>query len=55
LNPFCLCGRKASPFEAGRPAVEKLGGKVELGWLAFGEHDIESILQMSDNVNAETI
>ena len=42
-------------FEAIRPAVEKLGGKVEHGWLAFGEHDIVSILQMPDNVNAAAI
>ena len=42
-------------FEAIRPAVEKLDGKVEHGWLAFGEHDIVSILQMPDNVNAAAI
>jgi uncharacterized protein with GYD domain len=39
-------------FEAIRPAVEKLGGKIEQGWLAFGEHDIVAVLQMPDNVNA---
>lgn len=42
-------------FEAIRPAVEKLGGKVEQGWLAFGEHDIVAILQTPDNVSAAAI
>jgi uncharacterized protein with GYD domain len=35
--------------------LKKLGGKVEHGWLAFGEHDIVSVLQMPDNVNAAVI
>jgi uncharacterized protein with GYD domain len=32
-----------------------LGGKIEHGWLAFGEHDIVSILQMPDKMNAAAI
>jgi len=42
-------------FEAIRPAVEKLGGKIEHGWLAFGEYDIVAILQMADNVSAAAL
>jgi uncharacterized protein with GYD domain len=42
-------------YEAIRPAVEKLGGKIEHGWLAFGEHDIVSILQMPVNVSAAAL
>jgi uncharacterized protein with GYD domain len=42
-------------FEAIRPAVEKLGGKVEHGWLAFGEHDIVAIIHMPDNVSAAAL
>jgi len=42
-------------FEAIRPAVEKLDGKVEHGWLAFGEHDIVAILQMPDNVSVAAL
>lgn len=42
-------------FDAIRPAVEKLGGKIEHGWLAFGEHDIVAILQMSDDVSAAAL
>lgn len=42
-------------FEAIRPAVEKLGGKVDHGWFAFGDHDIVAILQMPDNVSAAAL
>ncbi len=42
-------------FEAIRPAIEKLGGKIENGWFAFGEYDAIVILQMPDNVNAAAI
>jgi len=35
-----------------RPAVEKLGGKIESGWFCFGDYDLVSILQMPDNVSA---
>ena len=39
-------------IEAIRPAVEKLGGKVVAGYLAFGEHDVVAILDMPGNVDA---
>ena len=42
-------------FDAIRPAVEKLGGKIEQGWLSFGEHDFVAIVQMADNVNAAAL
>ena len=42
-------------FDAIRPAVEKLGGKIDHGWLAFGEHDIVAILQMPDDVSAAAL
>ena len=35
-----------------RPVVEKLGGKVEGGWVAFGEYDVLLICQMPNNVSA---
>ena len=38
--------------EAVRPVIEKLGGRVEGAWLAFGEYDIVAIFQMPDNVSA---
>ena len=39
-------------LEAVRPVVEKLGGKIEGGWLAFGEYDIVLVCQMPNNVSA---
>jgi uncharacterized protein with GYD domain len=39
-------------IEAVRPAVEKMGGKVVCGYLAFGEYDIVAILDMPNNVSA---
>src|SRR5690242_12773770 len=38
--------------EAVRPVIEKLGGRVETFWLAFGEYDVVVIAQMPDNVSA---
>lgn len=42
-------------FDAIKPAVDKLGGKIDQGWLAFGEHDIIAILQMPDDVSAAAL
>jgi uncharacterized protein with GYD domain len=39
-------------FEAVRPVVERLGGKMEAAWFAFGEYDVVCIAQMPDNVSA---
>lgn len=38
--------------KAVRKSVEKLGGKVNEFWFAFGEHDIVGIVEMPDNVAA---
>ena len=35
-----------------RPAVEKLGGKIETGWFSFGDYDLIAIVEMPDNVSA---
>jgi uncharacterized protein with GYD domain len=35
-----------------RPIFERLGGKLEGSWLAFGEYDVVGIFQLPDNVNA---
>ena len=40
------------PLEAVRPAVEKLGGKLETGWFCFGDYDLVAVLDMPDNVSA---
>jgi len=39
-------------LEKVRPAIEKLGGTLESGFLAFGEYDVVAIVQMPDNVSA---
>jgi uncharacterized protein with GYD domain len=41
--------------EAVRPAIEKLGGKIENAWYSFGEYDVTLILQMPDNVSAAAL
>jgi len=42
-------------IEAVRPAIEKLGGKIETGYFAFGEYDLVLVFQMPDSVNAAAI
>ena len=39
-------------IEAVRPAIEKLGGKIVSGYLAFGEYDLIAIVNMPDNISA---
>ncbi len=41
--------------EAVRPVVEHLGGKMECGFLAFGEYDAVAIIQMPDNIKAAAL
>ena len=38
--------------EAVRKPIEKLGGKLVGGWLAFGDYDIVVIMDMPDNAAA---
>ena len=44
--------RPENRIEAVRNAVEKLGGRIEGFWMAFGEHDMVGLLEMPDNVSA---
>ena len=39
-------------IDAVRPVVEKLGGKIESGWLSFGDYDLVAVIQMPRNVEA---
>jgi uncharacterized protein with GYD domain len=39
-------------IEAVRPVVEGLGGKMDEGFLSFGEYDVVAICQLPDNVSA---
>jgi uncharacterized protein with GYD domain len=34
------------------PAIEAVGGRVECGYFAFGEHDVVLICEMPDNTSA---
>ncbi len=39
-------------IEAVRPAVRKLGGKIETAYFAFGDYDLVAIVNMPDDVSA---
>jgi uncharacterized protein with GYD domain len=41
--------------EVVKKSVEKLGGKLEGAWFAFGDYDIILILQLPDNVAATAL
>ncbi len=39
-------------IDAIRPSIERLGGRIEQAFYAFGEYDIFAIIDFPDNVNA---
>jgi len=39
-------------MEAVRPSIEGLGGKLDVGYIAFGEYDLVAIVDFPDNVSA---
>jgi len=41
-----------SRLDAVRPAVEDLGGKIETGYLSFGDHDLVVIAEFPGNTEA---
>ncbi len=45
----------AEPTGAVRPAIEKLGGKIEAAWFSFGDYDVVVIVDLPDNVSAAAI
>jgi uncharacterized protein with GYD domain len=50
-----LLAHPQNRIEAVRPAIEKLGGKLETAWFAFGEYDVVVITELPDNVSAAAI
>jgi uncharacterized protein with GYD domain len=38
--------------EAVRPAIEALGGRIDAGYISFGEYDVTAIVEFPDNVSA---
>ena len=47
-----LLKKPQNRIEAVRPAVEKMGGKIQGAWFAFGEYDVVVLIEMPDNVSA---
>lgn len=39
-------------IDAVRPVVEKLGGKINHAWFAFGDYDLVAVIEMPGNVEA---
>jgi uncharacterized protein with GYD domain len=37
------------------PSIQALGGRVECGYFAFGDHDVVLVTEMPDNVSAAAI
>lgn len=42
-------------IEAVRPVIEKLGGKIENAWFAFGDYDVMLIVQVPTNVDVTAV
>jgi uncharacterized protein with GYD domain len=47
-----LINKPVDRVEVVRKVIEKLGGKVEGAWFAFGDYDVVMIMQMPDNISA---
>lgn len=39
-------------FDAVRSVVERMGGRIEGGWMSFGDYDGVLIVEMPDNITA---
>ena len=50
-----LIAQPQDRLAAVRAPIEKLGGKLVQGWLAFGDYDVVAITEMPDNVSAAAI
>jgi len=42
-------------FQAVRPSIEKLGGKLKDAYFSFGDYDIVLVVDMPDNISAAAI
>ena len=50
-----LVGKPQNRIEAVRPAIEKLGGKIQGAWFSFGDYDVVVVVDMPSNVDAGAI
>jgi uncharacterized protein with GYD domain len=42
-------------IEAVKPAIEKLGGKIQGAWFSFGDYDVVLITEMPDSASAAAL
>ena len=42
-------------LEAITPVIERLGGRIQAGWLSFGEYDVLLICEMPDGISAAAL
>jgi uncharacterized protein with GYD domain len=47
-----LVRKPQSRLDAVRSVVERMGGKIESGWMSFGEYDGVVIIEMPDSITA---
>lgn len=50
-----LVANPQNRIEAVRPAIERLGGRIESAWFSFGDYDVVVITDLPDNVSAAAI
>ena len=50
-----LVANPQNRIDAVRPAIERLGGKIESAWFSFGDYDVVVITELPDNVSAAAI
>ena len=50
-----LVENPANRVEAVRPAIEKLGGRVESAFFAFGDYDVVALVELPDNKAAAAL
>lgn len=50
-----LVNNPQNRFEAIRPAIERLGGKLLNGWFSFGEYDVVTVTEFPAHVDAAAI
>jgi uncharacterized protein with GYD domain len=39
-------------LDAVQPSIERLGGKLEQGWLCFGDYDLIALMSLPNDINA---
>jgi uncharacterized protein with GYD domain len=50
-----LLNSPQSRLQALAPVVERLGGKIDNGWMQFGEYDVLLICELPENMSAAAL